>query len=58
MPSTNESIVVIPCLTKTYGFKTNQYKLNQKYLTGVITETDFNKFVKQGTSPSIQPIAL
>jgi hypothetical protein len=28
MPTTNESLIVIPCLTKTYGFKTNQYKVN------------------------------
>lgn len=37
MPTTNESIVVIPCLTKTYGFKTNQYKQNMKYLQGIIS---------------------
>lgn len=48
MPTTNESCVVIPCLTKTYGFKTNQYKLNTKYLEGVISEEEFNGFVRRG----------
>lgn len=51
MPNTNESCVVIPCLTKTYGFKTNQFKLNQKYLRDMISEEDFNSFVRRGTFP-------
>jgi hypothetical protein len=38
IPTTNESLIVVPCLTKTYGFKTNQYKINEKYLKGVISE--------------------
>lgn len=49
IPITNESIVVIPCLTKTYGFKTNQYKLNDKYLNGVISEKNFNSFIRKGS---------
>lgn len=56
MPDTNESVVVIPCLTKTYGFKTNQYKPNLKYLKGVILEQEFNSFVRKGNQVEIQPM--
>ncbi len=48
MPDTNESVVVIPCLTKTYGFKTSQYKPNFKFLKGVIPELEFNSFIRKG----------
>lgn len=46
----------MPCLTKTYGFKTNQYKVNEKYLRGVISEKDFNAFVRKGKHRPMQPI--
>jgi hypothetical protein len=49
IPTTNESLIVVPCLTKTYGFKTNQYRINEKYLKGVIGEKDFNSFIKKGS---------
>jgi hypothetical protein len=57
MPMTNETRVVIPCLTKTYGFKTNQYRLHQKYLKDVISETDFTSFIRKGTHFFTKPTA-
>jgi hypothetical protein len=58
IPTTHESLVVIPCLTKTYGFKTNQYKINEKYLRGIISEQQFNSFVRRGTTFNTKRIVL
>ena len=47
MPSSNESLVIVPCLTKTYGFKTNQFRVQQKFLSGVIPDNEFNGFIRK-----------
>ena len=49
---------MIPCLTKTYGFKTNQYKGNYKYLHDMISEQMFSSFIRKGIFVSIKLIIL
>ena len=47
VPNSTESRIIIPCLEKTFGFKTNQYTANKPFLEGFITRLEFNGFVRK-----------
>jgi hypothetical protein len=47
VPESNERKIIIPCLEKTLGFKTNQYIMSKGWLEGYITRLEFNGFVRK-----------
>lgn len=47
VPESNKYKIIIPCLEKTFGFKTNQYGENKNYLEEYISRMDFNSFVRK-----------
>lgn len=43
----SDSTIVIPCLSRSFGFKTNEYQKYEQQLLGLIDRKEFQGFVRK-----------